>query len=282
MGIDNSSSSNKIMLQTGTGGFPVHKDGLLPMINNSAQAPTRRIPPLFRLAPKTPAQIGSPVSPEKPNQAQAGGISTTMTATDLKALNPSWTGRNRSSQRSSMEQIEIVGNSLSNSGLLKKTDGQWGGVLTKNLSLAPGVVIPAGSKVGGSALPSVNDGRPLIQPGISGKTLSFTLPNGNSVTFRSTQDPPSGLGATSAEFFDKDQKSLGKSLFVSTAFLDVKNNALGFLTQGNAKNFRLSDFRSQANASEARRNETGDSAKGEYLAKDQLRALVQKVGLGAL
>jgi hypothetical protein len=290
------SSLNTFMPQTlpGTGSgapvglLPMIRDGkpvserekLLPMIRDDKPVSERekKLSQFFRPGNLTPGQTTPRDAPGKSSQAQPNGVSAPMTAADLKALNPNWTGRDGSSQRSSIQQITLVGISLVNGGFLKQTQGNEN-VLSKSLTLAPGVVIPAGSAVSGSALPSLING---TQPGEGGRSLTFTLPNGNAVKLASNQEIRSGKGATSVEFLDSNRNSLGKAQFVSTLFADTKNGALRFLTQGDAKTFRLSDMRAQATSSEARRNEASDSFKSEYMSKDQLRSVVERVGLGSL
>jgi hypothetical protein len=275
---------------TSVGLLPMIRDGktvneresLLPMIRDRKPIGGRekKLSQFFRPGNVSPGQTTPRDAPGKSSQVQTSGVSVPMTAADLKALNPNWTGRNTSSHRTSTEQMALVGSSLVKSGLVQQTQGT-SDVLTKNLTLAQGIVIPAGSRVSGNALP-----RTLSQPqnslGESSKNLTFTLPNGNAVKLASTQEDSSGRGATSVEFLDSNRNSLGKAQFVSTLFADTKNGALRFLTQGDAKSFRLSDMRAQATSSEARRNEASDSFKSEYMSKDQLRSAVEKVGLGSL
>jgi hypothetical protein len=273
------SSLNTFMPQNlpGTGaGAPV---GLLPMIRDGKPVSEheKKLSQFFRPGNGVPGQTTPREAPGKSTQMQSNGISASMTADDLKTLNPNWTGRNKTSHRTSTEQMALVGSSLVKSGLVQQTQGA-SNVLTKNLTLAPGIVIPAGSKVSGNALPQTG---PLYSFQAA-KDLTFTLPNGNAVKFTPTFENTAGRGATSVEFLDSKRNSLGKTDFVSTLFADTKNNALGFLTQENSKTFRLSDMRSQATSTEGRRKAGSEAVKEGDMSKDQLRAVIEKVGLGNL
>jgi hypothetical protein len=276
------SSLNTFMPQNlpGTGaGAPV---GLLPMIRDGKPVSEheKKLSQFFRPGNGVPGQTTPREAPGKSSRMQSNGISASMTADDLKTLNPNWTGRNKTSHRTSTEQIAMVGRSLVESGLVQQTQGT-SDVLTKNLTLAAGIVIPAGSRVNGNALPSQRRG-PQLSIGESSKNLTFTLPNGNAIKFTSSFENTQGKGATSVEFLDSKRNSLGKTDFVSTLFADTKNNALGFLTQENSKTFRLSDMRSQATSTEGRRNAGSEAVKEGDMSKDQLRAVIEKVGLGNL
>jgi hypothetical protein len=274
------SSLNTFMPQNlpGTGaGAPV---GLLPMIRDGKPVSEheKKLSQFFRPGNVAPNQAAPREAPGKSNQAQTNGVSAPMTTAELKGLNPNWTGRSGNSHRMSTQQIALVGSSLVKSGLVRQTQGEYD-VLTKNLTLAPGIIIPAGSKVSGSAIPATG---PLYDVGRPSKNLTFTLPNGNAIKFESTFENTQGKGATSIEFLDSKRNSLGKTDFVSTLFLDTKNNALRFTNQAGPDVFRLSDLRAQANSSESRRSEASGETKSGAMSKDQLRSVVERLGLGSL